>query len=392
VTTWNYRRWATIDDPAHKSDLNQITGDWGCLKSFRYAKDARAAGAAREDADRVSGKLVAGTATHEALARALSNDDVRTRLLSGSWKVSATQIKTVFHEELDRAVAGREVVWYGSKDNPDKVYADRVAMITGALNHLHEHVAEVVAIEPGFIAPLGEYWLSGHLDLIYRPRHNPSGIAFGDWKTGQTKPSAIELDHSWEAGVYSAAMLTGIWIAREHVTQPAGTPNRYLVERELLEAELIRVAKVAEAGETLPAHAQRYDAHPDDIRYVHLADYPPYEKAGKKDVKRAEELEFWKLSEPGEVKFTKGMLRGPGWYQVRRTEHDIPRLEHLLKNVVGTVRMGRFFESMGDKCARCPWRSDCLTAGYEVRGDERRLLELSMRGVAINDDGLGESA
>lgn len=387
---WNFRRWATLDDPAHKSDLNQITGDYGCLKSFRYAKDSRAAGEPRDSELTVSGKMAAGTAAHETIARALSNADACARLLTGTWKVSAEQISTVFREELGRAASSRELLWYG-KDSADDICGDRVQMIVGVLNDLHHHVSQVVAVEPGFITQVGEYWLSGHLDLVYRPRDEPNALAFADWKTGANKPSPIELDHSWESGVYSAGLHGGIWIAREHVALPLDTPGRYMRERDLLEAELVRVAKTAEAGEPLPKHARRYGVFPSDIRYVHLADYPPYEKAGKKEAKRPEELAFYQLGEPGTVKYVKGDRRGPAWYRVRRTEQDIPRLEHLLKNVVGTVRMGRFFESVGDKCERCAWKADCLNAGYEVRGDDKKLLEMTLRGVAINDDGLGDA-
>lgn len=383
---WNYRGWSTLDDPAHKSDFNQITGDYGCLKSFRYAKDARAQGHSRESEDTVGGRLVAGTAVHETIARALSNDELRDKLLSGEHRISRNLAEMVLREELERAVAGREVIWYG-KDNGDDIFLDRLEMVLGVLNDLHEHVAEVVAIEPGFIVQLGEYWLSGHLDLVYRPKSAPSAIAFADWKTGSTKPTGIELDHSWESGIYSTALQSGIWIARERFELPKGTPNRYMREREALEAELIRVAKLEGP---LPAHARRYGTFPEDIRYVHLADYVPYERAGKKDVKRREELAFWKLERPAEVKYIKGMRRGPAWYQVRRSEQDIPRLEHLLKNVVGTVRMGRFFESVGEKCERCAWKQDCLNTGYELRADEAKQLEVSMRGIQLADDGLGD--
>src|SRR4029077_888774 len=328
--------WTSIDDPAHKSDLVQIAGDYGCLKSFRYAKDARAQGRSRESEETVGGRLVAGTATHEAIARALTNKELLPALLAGEHRISRNLAEMVLREEFERAVAGREIIWYG-KDNGHDIFLDRLEMVVGVLNDLHEHVAEVVAIEPGFIVRLGKYWLSGHLDLVYRPQSAPDTIAFADWKTGSTKPTPIELDHSWESGIYSTALQSGTWIAREHVELPKGTPNRYMRERDLLEAELIRVAKVDVAGGPLPEHALRYGQFPSDIRYVHLGDYVPYEKAGKKAVKRSEELAFWKLERPAEVKYVKGMRRGPAWYQVRRSEQDIPRLEHLLRNVVGTV-------------------------------------------------------
>jgi len=388
---WAYRQWGTIEDPIHKSHVNAITGDYGCLKSFRYAKDLVAGGGSRDSETECNGKMVSGTATHEAIARALAQPDVRVKLLAGHGQVTPEHCRKVYDEEYERAVSGREVHWHGKDDAEENAAESRALMISGVLNDLHNHARGIVYVEAGFIVKIGDYWCSGHTDLVY---HDQGGqLALADWKTGATKPAAIELDHGWESGIYSAALHSGIWIEREYVTMPAGTPNRYMREREALEAELIRVAKVWEEGNgELPVHASRPGEFPADIRYVHLADYPPYKRAGKKVVKRPEECAYYNLPSETEVKFKAGERRGPAWYRVRRSESDIPRLEHLLRNVVGTVRMGRFFESVGEKCERCHFKSDCLTTGYEVRGAERAGLEGALKGVDVQDDGLGEVA
>jgi len=168
--------------------------------------------------------------------------------------------------------------------------------------------------------------------------------------------------------------------------------NKYEYERLALEAELIHVAAhYTETGEVLP-HVTTLDEFPSDIRYVHLADYPPYSRKGKKSTSRPEELQYYGLDDYRDVSYDKGDRRGPAWYQVRRTETDLPRLELLLKNVIGTIRMGRFFESVGEKCQRCPHKQVCLNSGYELRGTEKARLERALNSLEIDDDGLGDVA
>lgn len=391
MAAWNYRAFGTIEDPIHKSDLASITGDYGCLRAFKFNKDLVAEGKRRDSETECNGRMTAGTATHEAIARALGNDKVQPLLLAGDgkWCVTADQCMRVWHQEFDQSVAGRLVHWYDQDET--KIPALHGAMIAGVLNDMANHVLSVRSQEAGFIVRIGDYWCSGHTDLIYEPRRYPGSLALADFKTGAQRPHQIELDHSWESGIYSAAMRSGIWIDRARFELPIGSVNKYMREREALEAELIRVAKLFEHGE-LPNHAYVLGQFPADIRYVHLADYPPYLKATTKEISRPEELEFFGYAEAGSRKFAAGDRRGPAWYRVRRTETDIPRLESLLKNVIGTVRMGRFFENVGEKCSRCSHREPCLNSGYEVRGDERAQLERVMAGIKIDDDGIGEVA
>lgn len=387
---WNFREFGTIGDPIHKSHLNDLTGEYGCLKRVRYDKDELSEGKSRESATECSGRMTAGTATHETVARAASNPTVREQLLAGTHKVTAERCTTVYREEFARVVGGRDVRWY--EEDPEKLTEKRGAMIAGVLNDLHAHVKSVRFLEAGFIVRIGQYYCSGHVDLIYEPRRAPGTLALADWKTGAQRPSQMELDHSWESGIYSAAMKAGLWIAREHVELPLDAPDKYDRERLALEDELIRAAHVYEgSGEILP-HVQILDEFPSDIRYVHLPDYVPYEKATKKHLERREELEFFNMAEAGDRKFVKGDRRGPAWYEVRRRETDIPRLESLLRNIIGTVRMGRFFESVGEKCTRCPHREACLNGGYGIVGAEKKALDRMLDEVGVEDDGLGHVA
>jgi len=387
---WDYKRWGTIDDPIHKSDLNAISGDYGCLRAFKYGKDATAEGKSRESETECNGRMMSGTAAHETIARALSNPKVQPKMLGHQdvWSVDVASCQRVYDLEMAQAVSGRQVHWYDADD--EKITVQRAEMIAGVLNNMKHHVKSVRLLEAGFIVKIGDYWCSGHTDLIHEPMRKPGTIALADWKTGQTKPNEIALNHSWESGVYSAAMKSGLWIAREHVELPINTVGRYMKEREALETELIRVAKAYTEHGELPDHVQVLGQFPSEIHYVHLADYVPYQKAGKKEAKRPEELRFYGLDAPGDVKYAKGQQRGPAWYEVRRTEQDIPRLESLLRNVVGTIRMGRFFESVGEKCTRCPHKQPCLNSGYELRGDPKQVMDRMLKQLAIEDDGLGE--
>lgn len=407
MTAWNYKRYGSAEDPIHKSHLNDLTGDYGCPKQFRYKMDERASGKREHDdeARSVSGKAAAGTAAHETIARALGNPEARARILAGSSTFDTAGVQKVFQLELEREVGGREVNWYD--DDPVTIAEDRSEMIAGLLKDLHRHVDAISMIEAGFIVKLGEYWLSGHIDLAYRPKSAPEHMAIADWKTGSQKPAPIELDHGWESGVYSAALHGGYFLRREQVSveHTGGAwrascrgrsfehPSRYIAEREVLERALIDVARAVDAEARQPAELglEMFCSFPVEIRHVHLQDYVPYKKAGSKDVKRPEDVRFYNLEGPGRVKYIAGQQRGPAWLPVRRTEHDIPRLEHRLRTIVGMVRMGRFIDQVGEKCNRCPFADDCLNTGYAPRGDEQQRLERSLRVLDQSElfDGLG---
>lgn len=419
--SWNYRKFGTASDPIHKSDLRAITGDYGCDKQFRYKKDASAEG---EDFEpRVSGKAACGNAGHETIARALLKRDLVEALLSGKHTVDRRLVDEAFRDEFDKEVAGREVMWGKDHDKSEKIKMDRISMCLATLNRLHLYVADVIAVEAAFIVPVDvgdgqTYWLAGHTDLIYKPLNLPFGIGVADWKTGATKPCQIELDHGWESGIYSLAVRDGLFIGRDELTTeriPAtqDAPSKLRVtcrgfsaehvafsqaSKRALEGALIAIAHQHDAFLEGALDAQQlvptYGAFPDEIRYVHLQDFVPYEKAGDKKVSRPEDAAHYTraLGHPvmcgDKVKYVKGDLRGPGWLPIGRSEHDIPRLQSQLRSVVGTVRMGRFAERIGEKCVRCPAKELCLTSGYELRGSARKDVE---RRLAVLGDDLFDS-
>jgi len=399
---WNHQRWGTLDDPIHKSQLSSITGNFGCLRAFRYSMQETE----RPERETVSGKACIGNASHETIARALNNPEMREALLAGR-PVATGPVRDVFQQEMVRAGGGRELTW-GPKDSPDKVVEDAVWMTVALLNDLHNHVAEVVEVEAGFIAPLGDYWTAGHVDLVYRPRSAPDTIAFCDWKTGQQRPDPIDLEHGFESGLYANALHDGIFLSRELVqieqvvdedgcvggwkaTGPYGVEitgsSRFRVERAGMEAVLVAMGRelVDTGGEV--SVGRRFHEFPSSMHVVHMRDYLPYTRKQKKRVDRPEEMEFFGLTEPGEVTCEKGDGRGPAWWQMRRTARDVVRLEHLVRNVVGVVRMGRFFESVGEKCKRCAFRAPCLTAGYAPKGEEKKQIEGALKGLDLDELG-----
>jgi hypothetical protein len=407
---WNYRQYASATDPVHKSHLNSITGDYGCPAQFRYSMDDRAERGIdyAEERETVPAKAACGTAAHETIARALSSQAMRVHLLAGG-SVQRGTIAKVFDEELQRECGGRELLWF-DKDAAE-IVADRVSMICGVLNTLHRYAAEIVLVEPGFVAKLDDYWLSGHLDLVFRPRSNPRAIAIADWKTGEHKPHVIELAHGWEGGLYSAAVKLGVFLPREQLkvtAEPDGKTtvsvghhtvshaSRYIAERTVLERAMIDLAQLMEAGDVPPDAAPNklgltvvgFGDFPVEIWHVHAHDFVPYRKAGRKAVKRPEDLAWYGYETAQRAHaYSAGEQRGPGWLPVGLTEHDLPRLGHRLRAVVGSIRMGRFLDQVGERCSRCPYSRQCLTTGYAPRtgGTEERGLRAALRQLDTAD-------
>lgn len=404
---WDHRKFGTLEDPVHKSQLSSLVGEFACTKAFAFDRQRDARG---EERTSVSGKTAMGTAAHETIARALSSPQMREKLLSGEvGGFSAGSVRRVIVEEYERATRGLEVRWYG-RDEYEDTLDDVEAMVAGLFKDLHRHVRAVELVEAGFINQVGDIWTEGHVDLVYRPRGEPEdALGLTDWKTGAQKPHQIVLDHGWESGFYSAALQCGlflpVYVLESWRALAAMAPQQVPLDqwdaeaiarvrpgpdgqREAMHIALRGLARRLQRGEEMPPGVVRFGKFPEVIRLTHLADYCLYQKAGKKKVDRPEEIEHWKLEGPGEVKFEKGQQKGPAWYRVRRTADDIARLEHLLRAVVGWVRFGKFVESVGEKCVRCSHRDQCLTSGYALRGDAAKALNAALKDLDF--EGLGD--
>lgn len=399
---WKHQRWGTLEDPVHKSHMSTLLGEYSCTRQFHFDRERELHG--EDERETCSGKTEVGTAAHETIARALRNDELRESILAGAPRASIEQVRRVLEVEFQRATAGRTVRWYG-KAEADDTLADAAAMVHGLFSDLHRHVAAVELVEAGFIAQLGPYWIEGHTDLIYRPRENPEALAFTDWKTGAQKPHQLALDHGYESGFYSVALERGLflpvalveqWRELARADRSAEVPldawdmtalRHTDDDRRAMHLCLRAVARRQSQGLGLAEGARQFHRFPEVIRLTHLADYVPYEKKGAKKVERPEDVAHWsrvfgREVTPGEkITYERGQTRGGAWLHVRRTPGDVQRLERLLRAVVGWVRMGKFVESVGEKCTRCPYKAACLTSGYELAGDEAKALNASLRGL-----------
>jgi hypothetical protein len=79
-----------------------------------------------------------------------------------------------------------------------------------------------------------------------------------------------------------------------------------------------------------------------------------------------------------------GNFRGPGWYAAKRAADDIDRLRVSLRTIVGTVRMGRKLEQIGEQCARCPFRGPCFGEGGGPSAEEAKQIELALEGIEFD--------
>lgn len=351
--TW-WRKFGTAEMPVRQSHLNDIASQNGCGKRFFYEHDALVEKPKRETA---GWKPALGTAVHAVIERALTRTWPKMVELFGpdapprplgqptGWapKALRDRVDEVLREELSKAAAemtgvpGARVEWYD--EDPETEITAGVAMAIGGIRTAVERAEEVLACEAPFKAELDGYHLIGTLDFLYRPRGaEPGTIALADWKTGERKLHQVLLDHGYQGAIYAHAL--------EHGVVWPGT------ERE-----------------------RRFGTWPAELHIVHLRDFVPYLKKPKTPGKGV------------------GDLRGPGWAKSQRTSADVARLRVSLATVVGTVRMGRRLERLGEQCARCPYRGPCLgSEGYGPSKDEQREIRDAMRGLESIDDGLGDAA
>ena len=396
---WNWQKWGSVTDPIHKSDLNGIVGKFGCLAQFKKKKIELATEGARKY-EAANGKLCCGNAVHTVIHRVCKSKPAMDALKMGE-VISRASLEKAFREEFENERKGREVKWWGAKE--DKWTSDCIDMLEGLMGDITNHVEEVVMAECGFVYELNNIWLTGAIDLLYRPKGG-HGLAMADWKTGAQKPHQIDLDHGWEAGIYGNAVKSAWFVPFDSVEETEGVPHRIAMERACVELgkaqdELnkIRAQYGEESNEfTVRAEknlseivsiygARRFDDYPTRIRHVHLRDYVPYKRKSAPMMLRPEELEWAGLTEPAKYPREKGDQRGPAWYKVNRSESDTPRLSHLLKAVVSWVRFGRFPAAPGEMCTRCKFKSECLLEGYKPIGEDLRQVEMLMKKTADFD-------
>lgn len=391
---WDHTKWGSATDPIHKSDLTKVVGPFACLQAMGRGKQDHAENGEQVHAE-ANGKMAAGNAVHSVLHRICKSAVAFEYVMSEIDSLSEYSLTVAYDEEFAKEVGGRPVSWF--KTNADKHRDDMLQMIFGVVREMRKHVDAVIMAEAGFVYRLNGIWLTGAIDLLYKPK-GVDGIGMTDWKTGAQKPHQIVLDHGWEAGVYGNAVKSAWFIPFDSVTPEPGQSHRMAME-----AACIRIAVAIEAVEAARAHADelknstaegehtaamstldaliceygavRFDEYPVELRLVHLRDYVPYKRKSAPSLSRPEELAWAGMSEPGKFPRVAGDQRGPGWYHIHRDDSHTPRLSYLLHSVVQWVRLGMFPAAPGEICSRCRFRAPCLVDGYQPEGEDRKQLE-----------------
>lgn len=369
--TWDHRKYGTALDPVRQSDLSDLAGKYGCPAKF--ARRKRAAEQVRKS---VPWRMAFGTAVHGAMEMALDET-----------MPDGAQLGAVYDHALRNVDGGLPVDWYDQ--DPAPVRDQGITMIRGALADLERRGVKPVESEAQFTASLAGYAKTGTIDLIYRRPIADVGIGFLDWKTGQMKPSQIDLDYGYQLGMYAHAVEFGDFDPFE---ESDGNPS--------------------------------YGEAPEEIAIVHLRDYLPYAKRTTITIDRPEELTWCRemassqfnpfpllrigdrveiepldqpppklkkdgtpyarpkrKGQPPRCTLRSGQ-RGPGWYFAKpRTRASLDRLSVSLSTIVGTVRLGRFYESIGEGCARCPFKDACLNDAPAPDREEQRKMNELLRGV-----------
>jgi hypothetical protein len=142
-------------------------------------------------------------------------------------------------------------------------------------------------------------------------------------------------------------------------------------------------ARIAKGEHTDRWAVHRFGEFPSAIHQVHLADYVPYARASERVIKRRDELDYFQMTTPAKRKFAKGDRRGPAWLPVQLHERDLARLVYRLRNIVTTVRLGRFLDQVDERCTRCHFSRECLNSGYAPTGDELVAVERLLKQAGI---------
>lgn len=380
---WDYRKFGTATDPIRQSALGAFASQDGCGRRYRYERDAEAAGIERERPT-AHWRPTVGTAVHATIERALSREPMVSAVLEGRLP-SPQRVDAVLEEELLKAAEGRPIDWGDASRSLEVVTARWMAL--GALRTVAERAQRIVAVEAPFTVTLEGYTLGGTIDLAYEPRGAEPGtaIALADWKTGERKPHQVVLDHGYQTGIYSQALTSGVlWPGEErelrvglHPSQVHVVHLRAFANHERVRAVLAAVRESADTSKELAIRVARRGwpvsthAIAGALRVLAEDGLVTKRRAGKDTIWSATDTE----REPPSDAI---------WLESRRRPDDVARLRVSLKTIVGTVRMGRFVEQLGEQCGRCPFRAACLGDGH-VSTDTTAQIERALSGIDVSD-------
>lgn len=368
--TWDRRQFGSAVDPLRQSDLETLASDYGCPERWRRAKIEDAERPTDERERRLFAKAFRGDVVHAVIDRALGNDRIvvehpsprgpvrRIDRLPHRRAIERTVLADMAHRAGERELEGGR--W-------TDIAADASVMVEAALLELDRRADEILLAESAFAVEIAGYWCVGTADCVYRRRHD-GGVVLCDWKTGDVTKNSdpFKLSHGYQIGIYAEALRSGVWFD--------------WCQREAVEAAL---AAGGEIWEEMVSRGRVVGEFPAEMYVVCLADTIPYvRKPRGKKVTRPEAAAFYNCQIGDTVKPEVGDPRGPAWYRATRTEDDLPRLEHSLRQIVGSVRLGRFIENIGSStCGKCRFRDGCLNEGHGPKGDELVALQRATKGL-----------
>lgn len=383
MTAWDYRRFGTASDPIRQSALGAFASQDGCGRRYRFERDAEAAGVERE---RVTShwRPTIGTAVHRVIERALSREPMVSAVLEGRLP-SAQRIDAVLEEELVGAAEGRPIEWGDASQSNERITARW--MVLGALRTVSERAQRIVAVEAPFVVELDGYTMGGTIDLVYEPRGAEPGasIALADWKTGERRTHQVVLDHGYQTGIYSHALSSGVlYPGTEREMRLGLHPEsihivhlRSFASHERTRAVLAAVRESSDTSKELLVRVARR-GWPVTTHVVAGA-LRALSEAGLVTKRRAGKDTVWVAVDTDREPHADAI-----WLESRRRPDDVARLRVSLRTIVGTVRMGRFVEQLGEQCARCPFRQQCLGDGH-VSQSTASQIDRALEGIDVSD-------
>lgn len=384
MTSWKYKLFGTSADPIRQSALMSFASQDGCAKRYKLERDAEARGEVRDASPTIAYHPVLGTAVHETIRRALSHESMVEAVLAGRVP-SHERIDAVISEEIERAREGRTVDWREASESLERISARW--MVLGALRSVHEKAVRIIGVEVPFVVEVDGYTATGTIDLLYEPRDAEPGVravAMADWKTGGRPLPKVLLDRGYQIGIYAEAIERGrLWPGTPRETSLGVSPRDIHIVHLRAYAQHERTAAVLDAVRSTTATA-------DELTVIVARRGWQVSKASVAGtlrglanrglvVKRRDGKQVvWMPTSSIEP-----LRSSEVWYASQRQPGDSARLRVSLRTIVGTVRMGRFVESYGEQCARCPFRHECAGEGYGPDKATARDIEDVLDGVDL---------
>jgi hypothetical protein len=383
LPTWDHRAWGTAKDPVRQSGLNAFSSQDGCAKRYKYERDAEARGETRESQSQMAPwKRTLGTAVHATIERALKNEQMRAAVLAGRVPQPDT-LTRVMGEEMLRAAEGLKIDW--GKDNEQNELIKARWMVIGALRTVSVRALSIVAVEAPFLVQIGDYHATGTIDLLFEPREQPGTVSVADWKTGERKAAPAVLDHGYQVSIYAEAIEHGVLFpgTEQEMRLAAKASDVFVVQlREYVAIERMRAAHRALSNATLTRAELEvvlaragWELNAASVAALLTA----ANKAGIARKLRRGKDTYWEAS--GSIENAR--LDADIWHRSKRAADDRARLLVSMKNIIGTARMGRFLERLGEQCSRCSYRLECLNEGHDMSAANAREINDALEGLDL---------